>query len=290
MPRYQRQRYQPRLKKRTRRAVLNTTSVKKQDSLIPASNSENPEATPTAGGLVVRPNPFFFSPTPTAGAPTITIWTPYARRLLVGADAGANHSRNASEIFARGVSERVTMDFNDGAAWRWRRLVFCLKGDVLRTGNLPTTYYEADAGADIQTRLLRPITMSDKQSSTSFQQYVALRNLLFTGGVTIDWLSLFTAKVDESRVTLISDKVRTLRSGNEQPRVLTRKYWTPCNKMINYEDNESGATNTTSRWSTSGKPGMGDLYIVDIFGTSQSTNPGSRLNFIPESTVYWHEK
>lgn len=252
----------------------------------PASAGSDPQATPVIGSLVLTPNPNFFSATPTLGAPNIMLWTPFARPLGLQAP-NATHVRTASEIYARGISERITLDFNDGTAWRWRRVAFTLKGGMLRDG-FPLTYYNpAPQGT---TRLQRNLSAAATGSGTAFLQYVAIRNLLFRGGITNDWLTLIDAPIDTSRISLITDTTRTLMSGNASSRIIKRKVWTPLNKTIVYDDKESGIDQTSSLWSTSGKAGMGDVYILDMFSTSSYADTNSRMVFNPTTTLYWHEK
>lgn len=284
MPRYRKR--QPRLKRRMRRAVLNTTSVKKQDTIPPFSAGSDPQATPTLGSLILTPNPNFFSANPTLGAPNIMLWTPFGK-LLGTQGPNATHLRTASEIYARGISERITLDFNDGTAWRWRRIAFTLKGGILRDG-FPTTFYETVVQGS--TRLQRNLSAAATGSGTAFLQYAAIRNLLFRGGITTDWITIIDAPVDTSRISLIADTTRTLMSGNASSRIIKRKVWTPLNKTIVYDDKESGIDQTSSRWSTTGKAGMGDVYILDMFATSGYADTNARMNFNPTTTLYWHEK
>lgn len=284
MPRYRKR--QPRLKRRMKRAVLNTTSTKKSDTMPPYSSSTNPEIEPQPGALSLVPNPAFFSSTPSPGAPNITIWTPFAR-LLSTTGPNATHLRTASEIYTRGIAETITIEINDGTAWRWRRIAFCLKGNILRENTYPITYTEPNGST---ARTLRNISASPTSSSTSFLQYVALRNTVFRGAITSDWQAIFDAPIDTTKITLISDKVRTLTSGNASSRVIRRKVWTPFNKTLVYNDNENGVSQDTQRWSTVGKPGMGDVYVVDMFSASQYADTTSRMLFNPTTTLYWHER
>lgn len=266
--------------------MLNTTSTKKSDTMPPYASSTNPEIEPQPGGLGLVPNPNFFSATGQPGAPSITIWTPFAR-LLSTTGPNATHLRTASEIYARGIAETITIEINDGTAWRWRRIAFCLKGDLLRDPTFPITYTEPNSST---ARTLRNIAMATTTGSTSFNQYVAMRNTIFKGNITTDWQAIFDAPIDTTKITLLSDRVRTLTSGNASSRVIRRKVWTPFNKTLVYDDNENGVVQTTSRWSTTGKPGMGDVYVVDMFSASQYADLASRMLFNPTTTLYWHEK
>lgn len=271
-----------------KRAVLNTTSTKKSDTLPSFASSDNPESTPANGSLLLRPNPNFFGTTPVTGAPNITLWTPYSKLINTG-NPNTTRERTASEIYARGIAENITLDFNDGTGWRWRRIAFCLKGNVLRQDLFPATYYDAPFPVS-STRLLRNLSQANSGSSTSFNQYVAIRNNIFRGTISNDFNNLMDAPIDTTRITLISDKTRTLMSGNASTRIVKRKVWTPLNKTIVYDDNENGTGTITSRWSTTGKPGMGDVYILDMFATSLFADTTSRLAFNPTTTVYWHER
>lgn len=204
----------------------------------------------------------------------IYIFSPSARNY----DPLGNTSstRNAQTIFARGFKEKISMRMSDGAAWRWRRIVFATKGLQSFLGS--PVYLQTSNG------LARAMT-----TLTGSTQANTLSTFLFKGAVNLDWNNVFTAKVDTQRVTLLSDRSRILGSGNTAPRYHQHSQWYPLNKNIVYSDDEQGAGELQNFFSTGSKAGMGDVYVVDYIDCSDGT-PGRTLIFDPECTFYWHEK
>lgn len=45
----------------------------------------------------------------------------------------------------------------------------------------------------------------------------------------------------------------------------------------------------SSPFSTTAKPGCGDVYIMDLI-VGNSASAEDVLDFLPTSTLYWHEK
>ena len=85
-----------------------------------------------------------------------------------------------------------------------------------------------------------------------------------------------TVPVDRTRFKVISDTVITIRSGNDSGVFRTRNKWYPVNKNLNYGDEEIGNQMFSSYKSTTGKPGIGDIYVYDII-TSLTTATDSTL-------------
>ena len=98
-----------------------------------------------------------------------------------------------------------------------------------------------------------------------------------------------TVPVDRTRFKVISDTVITIRSGNDSGVFRTRNKWYPVNKNLNYGDEEIGNQMFSSYKSTTGKPGIGDIYVYDII-TSLTTATDSTLLWAPSTTLYWHER
>nr|DAD57370.1 MAG TPA: capsid protein [Genomoviridae sp.] len=106
-----------------------------------------------------------------------------------------------------------------------------------------------------------------------------------------DWLNVIDAKTDASRVTIKYDKTVTIRSGNDEGTQRQYTRYHPMKKNLIYENQESGGDVVFSNYSTSGKPGMGDYYVVDFFQCRYGADADAgSLIFDPRSTLYWHER
>lgn len=241
---------------------MNVTSEKKQDNMLPYLQSV--DGTNQLQGPVSIPS--------TTGG--VYIFSPTARNFDPVGDTTS--TRNSQTIYARGFKENISMRMADGAAWRWRRIVFANKGLQGVTSFAP--YVQTSNG------LARALT-----SLGATTQYDAILGVLFKGSLGLDWSNPFTAKVDTQRVTLLSDRSRILGSGNTNPRYQQHRQWYPINKNIVYNDDENGAGVTQNFFSTRAKPGLGDVYVIDFFDCADGT-AGHNLIFDPECTFYWHEK
>lgn len=253
----------------SRKRLLNITSEKKRDNMVPVS------ATPTgtnatAGGYVVA-----------GGTPTLLIWNATYRQRIA-ADPNGTMTRSGDTCFIRGLREMISIRTNasgtaGAASWLWRRILFTAKGlyQVLGTSQ---DYLYTSSG---YTRFLANF------NGTAFG--TTLTELLFQGTYNTDWVDLTTAKTDSSRLTVLYDHVTRLTPQTAGSAYWTYKRWHAINKNLIYNNEENGATETNSGYSTIGKPGCGDVYVVDIFQcATQSAN--DQLYFSPEATLYWHEK
>jgi len=117
----------------------------------------------------------------------------------------------------------------------------------------------------------------------------AITTPLFKGVENVDWRDYFIAKVDPDRYTVMSDRTTLVNAGNATGSVRLLKEWHPFNKSLVYNDDEDGEDMTTSEFSTLGKRGMGDVFIVDFYQATVADASGSlALDF--EATLYWHER
>lgn len=249
----------------SRRRILNITSRKKQDNMLGMSaNSDGSAPTPVAFGI------------PTTGA--VFLWCATARdRVSSKGDPTASSMRETDTVFMRGLKESITFQQNTGTSWRWRRICFTVKGRPF-----------APLVDSLETSIGWTRLMSNKVSSS-----VAITDVLFRGTAAVDWQDAWVAKVDTQRVTVHYDKLMTLGSGNNLGRFHRFKHWYPMNKNLVYNNDENGEGETINNYSTYGKPGMGDYYIVDFFDgirTTPSGEPEDQLLFQPQATLYWHEK
>lgn len=61
-------------------------------------------------------------------------------------------------------------------------------------------------------------------------------------------------------------------------------------KNIQYDGEQAGETLVDAAVSATGRYGMGNYYVVDIFTKHGVNDDQSTLSFLPEASFYWHEK
>ena len=57
-----------------------------------------------------------------------------------------------------------------------------------------------------------------------------------------------------------------------------------------YREEQQGETMTESAVSVTGRVGMGNYYVIDMFRKHGNNDDQSTLTFTPEATFFWHEK
>jgi len=265
----------------SRKGILNLVAVKKKDTLLPSTAVPATEA--GIGSLPIG-----------VGDDYTLLWEPTARERYTPTEdfptAPAN-ARSASTCFFVGVKEKIQVNTTNGQNWTWRRVIFTAKGPIIdgnyrdyteRSVDLSngTTYYQR-ANSPLPTQMA-----SD------------LHRLVFRGlgtnadgQIPRDWLNRFTAPVDTRRINLLYDKTVRISSGNGEgvEKYFTR--WHPVRKNMVYDEREEGGEELNSSHSTRSKPGMGDLYIMDIIdGNGVGDTTTGSIYFNPQTTVYWHER
>lgn len=256
----------------TRRRILNVTSTKKRDNvLVKGITDDATDETPLGQPYVMTGDNFYGF-----------LWSPSARVNRVEV---SEHSRTMSDTYVPGFKERVELETNNGANWQWRRIIFAAKGPELRIAFPIGTLYQHDNENGVQRAVWN--FLSGLEIGEEARE--PLEDLLFEGQAGKDWIHRFTAKVDNKRVTLLSDSTRKLSSGNDNGRFFTSRRWTPVRKRIVYDDDEDGDDKTLAVWSTVGKPGLGDIYICDYIGCAGGAVTDT-LEFTPQCTYYWHER
>jgi len=196
-------------------------------------------------------------------------------------------TRTSQTCFMRGLAERITVQTNDGNPWLWRRIVFKMKGlrffDVGQD-NAPLRELYFRNGTDGYARL-----GTDWFGTTAASTVNAI---VFKGTEGDDWAftNIEAAQVDTARVGVIYDRIIKIASGNEAGVSREYKMWHPFNHNLVYNDDETGATEVTSHFSTEGKPGMGDVYVMDIIRPSVYSDTTAEIRWNPQASLYWHEK
>lgn len=223
------------------------------------------------------------------GTGSVVLWCATARDMNADTANDPNNvtqesSRTASLCYMVGLKERVRIQTSDGLPWMWRRICFTMKGGVGMGGAFtPTTtflpVYETGSG---YVRLLN----QSPNAGTS----ISIGNILFRGTNGNDWYDWLTAKVDTRHVTLKYDKTVSICAGNEDGMFKVYPRWHSMRSNLAYNDSENGGTDMSTRFSTYGRAGMGDYWIVDYLQPRGSSTGSSQLSFEPEATLYWHEK
>jgi len=212
-----------------------------------------------------------------------------SHRFLVPNNAAYQAYRTSTRPFMKGYSETVTLVPNDNSVWWHRRVVFTLKAPLGVTPTIQANLgAQATAGA-VSTRILRDL--SGQTTGQYAETNVQLQSILFDGTVNVDWVNIQTAKLDQTRVTILSDRRTTLSSGNNLARPRRIKFWHPINKTLVYDDDENGLSMTPSPVSVQSKPGCGNVYVVDFLTcTAPANGAESTIGINMASTLYWHEK
>lgn len=262
-----------------RKNVLNITSRKKQDTMLPWTNAT---ASSVSGGTTFTNQAAVL----VGGSTYIFPWICTARdnTLVNGTPASIFHqsSRTATECYMRGLKERIQVQTNSGMPWQWRRICFTLKGDTLSQYN--ETAYKLYA--ENSSGWARVVSNTGATSNLA----TAINNLVFRGQVGADWSALFNAKVDNSRVSLKHDKTTYIRTGNASGIMRDYHRWHPMNSNLVFDDDESGLSMVPSYFSTEGRQGMGDYYVIDIIAAGSGSTTSDQLTFNPQTTLYWHER
>lgn len=256
------------------RRVLNITSRKKVDSMLPIVVGEDNNT--TVGAF-------------TSSQPLLSLFIPNARNTRTFISNPA--VRNTSDIFAVGYKEKVHLTVNGGGTLMWRRIVFYLKGQDLRNamdssnaGNIPGQLFNQTVEGGCR-RVIGPL-----QGVTNAQN--ELQSYVFRGQEDLDWSNQFTAPLDTRRITVKSDRTRTIRPGNDTGASRLFNLWYPIRRTISYEDDLESDVVGDVPFSTAGLRGIGDIYVMDIMGivNGGDESPVTTYTFSPEGSFYWHEK
>ena len=261
--------------------ILNITSKKKQDNMAVLTNTS--PATPVGSTTYTQSAPllngvdFYFFP-----------WCATARPATTssGADGNPidNAIRTASTCFMRGLKENVEIATNNGRAWQWRRVCFTMKGDDF------TLIAKAGYRLDVLSSSGNQRVVNSHGRTLTAPEMIPYVDKMFKGTVGLDWTDPFTAKLDTTRISVKYDRTRILQSGNEQGILRKVKMWHPMNKNLVYDDDESGDQEITNKYSVDSKVGMGDYYVVDMIKAGTGGTSDDRMAFVPQATLYWHEK
>lgn len=259
--------------------MLNVTSRKKRDTMI-GSNQAGAAGSVTPGGVTLGVNP--------AGAGNVhtLIYCPTARTLGDSTTqpwVSRPAARTAQTCYMRGLSEMAEIYTNTGASWEWRRICFTTRGTNIT--NFPAYYNNNTVG---YTR--HQYQMTGSNSSADAANITFLYSDLFQGVIGVDWQNIMIAPTNPKLFTIKYDKLRTIQSNNTLGTSRRVKTWLPFNSNLVYNDEEDGSNYLTNYYSTSGKEGMGDYYVVDFFKCLTPAGTADTLRLETAATLYWHER
>nr|QXN75616.1 MAG: capsid protein [Genomoviridae sp.] len=262
------------------RSVLNKTSQKKRDNMLAYTNTTFNDPFSTTyilGGAQMR----FPVGNTTIPSEFIYVWNATGRpgENSTGQRGSKMDTslRTSETIFARGLKEKITLETNNAAPWEWRRICFTSKDDFGEADPDSSAYFRRTSNGMV--RLLRA------QSEAEY-----LNDELFEGERNVDWLSALNAPLSRKNFSIKYDKTRVLRSQNTAGNIFNFKMWHNMGHNIVYAGEQTGESMVDSAVSVSGRPGMGNYYVVDIFRKHGINDDQSTLTFTPEATFYWHEK
>jgi len=212
------------------------------------------------------------------------------------ATARTSHTENSlsdrlsDTCFMRGLKETITLSQSTALAWTWRRVCFTLKGDPLRLRNGTTEFlplfYEDAAGVKRLSQVLTTATNSSGNLAIA-AQFV---DFMFRGAKGVDYDEVMQANIDAKRIDVKYDRYVSLNNLNSRGKMVVQKLWHPMNANIIYDADEVGDAETNIAYSVKSKQGMGDYYVVDFFKPMSNGTSSDTLTFIPQSTLYWHER
>lgn len=270
----------------TRRRILNITSQKKRDNMLQVwQPSLLPgERIRTEGGPV--------SITAVSGPNWIFLWHATGRTNQnvpgVYGDKNDISTRTAQNCFIRGLKESYHWDGSDSYPFIHRRIVFSFYGTELvrdRTSAEQGRYFENN---DLHGYTRSTTIVQNGSNTPGNWPRNNLVDLVYAGTEDIDWFDLTTAKTDNKRVRIISDKRRTMISHNDQSVFRVNKTWTPINKTLMYNDEENAGGRNMSHYSADTRASVGDIYVMDVVQLPVNFSATITMNI--QSTLYWHER
>lgn len=259
--------------------------------MLQYANTSTANGNPVATG----PGPYLVNG---ANGTAVSIFTPTAmdidNTVNVPNTITYDSARTATTCFIKGFSERIKIQTSTGRPWFWRRVVIRAKNRQLMSYSssdtiVPTVGSPANPSYHETTQGMQRL-FNNLSTSGGNQTITNLLGILFKGQVNTDWVDPMTAHVDTSRVDLVSDKVITVKSGNESGTVREFKMYYPYNHNLVYEDDESGAGKIGVFNSVFDKRGHGDMHIIDLFAPGVGGTAADLLNLTTSSTLYWHER
>jgi len=229
----------------------------------------------------------------------------YSPTTRLRSDRGSNSMavRTSKEVWWKGFKDTFVIQSATSDPWHWRRIVFAVNNGPNSTGipagnylpyiapdipDVPASTITPDptntanlAGVARTARKMYPLTVDQIQGFTG-GLFKGTRGFDFDTG----YGQLLTAAVDKENIRILSDKTRSITSGNDSGVMRKFKMYTPLNQKMVYADQESGTMLSNSSYAAPNSP-LGDVYVFDLFVQLQGA-PGS-LTVSGQGTAYWHE-
>lgn len=247
----------------TKKRILNMTSAKKRDTMVHDNTTATPQVSSTLFPNQTNCIPFIAS-----------------ARAMNQAD-NKDYSRESQTVYVRGLADRFTVNTNDATAWEFRYVAFRYKGAVILSGFSPGTYVynqNSNGGYNRVAGVYQPSSVA------------SLITEMFKGANGVDWLSPQQASLDTSRISVVTDRKFSVKSGNENGTFVRKSFWIPYNANLVYGGDERGGKQVDDPLSTSGLAGKGDLYCIVFANAMGAPETTSRADILFDSTFYWHEK
>nr|QTE03626.1 MAG: capsid protein [Gemykibivirus] len=277
---FTRRRVSRRVRPMSTRVLLNKTSQKKRDNMLSYTNTTAADpfsTTYTGTGAVMR----FPVGQTNPGSEFFYVWNATARPAETSEGQRGSKIdvslRTSESIYAKGLRERITLETNNSAPWEWRRVCFTSKDDFGQTDPDTATFFRQTSSGMV--RMLSALSTG-----------IYLQSELFEGERNQDWLSVFTAPLSRKNFSIKYDKTRIIRSTNNSGTIREYKLWHPMESNLAYREEQQGETMTESAVSVTGRVGMGNYYVIDMFRKHGNNDDQSTLTFTPEATFFWHEK
>nr|WNK16368.1 MAG: capsid protein [Genomoviridae sp.] len=275
-----RRRVSRRVRPMSTRVLLNKTSQKKRDNMLSYTNTTAADpfsTTYTGTGAVMR----FPVGQTNPGSEFFYVWNATARPAETSEGQRGSKIdvslRTSESIYAKGLRERITLETNNSAPWEWRRVCFTSKDDFGQTDPDTATFFRQTSSGMV--RMVSALSTG-----------IYLQSELFEGERNQDWLSVFTAPLSRKNFSIKYDKTRIIRSTNNSGTIREYKLWHPMESNLAYREEQQGETMTESAVSVTGRVGMGNYYVIDMFRKHGNNDDQSTLTFTPEATFFWHEK
>lgn len=212
----------------------------------------------------------------TADSNQMFIWSASARDRIAFTTGPGEAARESEHVFMRGLKENVEIQTDTAQQWQWRRIVFSNKGHFgtnafTSIASLPNAGYG---------RGVLPLTGTYLSS---------VEAEVFRGTDTNDWVDPYLCPLNNDRITVHSDERHVIGGGFQGSTKMFKK-WNAFNKNFVYNDQQNGSSYTTEPFASTGKRGMGDIFVIDMFRAGFGASATDHLEYRPNSTLYWHER
>lgn len=215
---------------------------------------------------------------------------PWIATARTSDDTDTLADRSLDTCFMRGLKETISLKQATALPWTWRRICFTLKGENLRIRNGTTEFlplYNQDSNGVHRLAHLLTTAVNSSGNLAIAAQFV---DYMFRGRKGVDFDEVIQATVDPARVDVKYDRTISLNNLNSRGKVTVHKLWHSMNANIVYDGDEIGSNEGNIAYSVKSKQGMGDYYVVDMFKPMSGGSVEDTLTFIPQATLYWHER